>query len=266
ERSEQGGGAMAFVVVGHRLTAALFQRQARLSPVECLNLGLLVQRQHERMLRRVEVQTNDIRQFFGKAGVVAQLERPDPMGLEAVFSPDTAHGALAHPAHPSHAACAPLGGLGRPLLGGLADDLLDRFRRYRRVAPGTRGIGFDARDSLLNKAQAPPRDGRWARSQRPGNLLVLLPVRSQQQDLGPLAHTQWNLSPARVAGQLHTLWFAENDRGSNPHAVASNHTIRVAPLPYLNYDATTPESLRGRPSSPQPGYSNGRPTCSASSC
>jgi len=47
ERGEQGGGAVALVVVGHSPGLARLERQPRLGAIEGLNLGLLVDREHD---------------------------------------------------------------------------------------------------------------------------------------------------------------------------------------------------------------------------
>jgi hypothetical protein len=52
---------MALVIVGPGSGAALLHRQARLGAVQCLDLALLVKREHQRPVRRVEVEANDIR-------------------------------------------------------------------------------------------------------------------------------------------------------------------------------------------------------------
>jgi hypothetical protein len=49
--SKQCRCAVTFVVVGHRPATALLHRQSRLGTVECLDLRLLVNRQHERVRR-----------------------------------------------------------------------------------------------------------------------------------------------------------------------------------------------------------------------
>ncbi len=53
---EQRGRAVAFVVVRQRLESAGEQRQALLRPVEGLDLTLLIARQRQRVLGRIEVQ------------------------------------------------------------------------------------------------------------------------------------------------------------------------------------------------------------------
>jgi hypothetical protein len=51
ERGEQGRRAMPLVVMRHRPAAALLHRQPRLGAVERLDLRLLVDRLHQRVLR-----------------------------------------------------------------------------------------------------------------------------------------------------------------------------------------------------------------------
>ena len=64
QRGEQGGGAVALVVVGHRLAPALDHRQRCLGAVECLHGGLLIGAQHDRLLRRIQIEPDDIDQLL----------------------------------------------------------------------------------------------------------------------------------------------------------------------------------------------------------
>ena len=54
ERSKQGRGAMALVVVRHGAEPALLQRQARQGAIESLDLALLVERKHDGVGRRID--------------------------------------------------------------------------------------------------------------------------------------------------------------------------------------------------------------------
>jgi hypothetical protein len=94
---KQGRGSVALVVMRHRSAAALFHGQARLRAIERLNLGLLIHAQHQRLLRRIQIQAHHIRQFLQKLGVPRELERRVPMRLEMVTLPDVVDGRLAHP-------------------------------------------------------------------------------------------------------------------------------------------------------------------------
>ena len=49
ERCKQRGGAVAFVIMGHRSEPPVLERQPRLRAVECLYLALFVEGQHNRV-------------------------------------------------------------------------------------------------------------------------------------------------------------------------------------------------------------------------
>jgi len=51
ERRKQGGCAVVLVVVGRRLTAAIFSAESGLGPIKSLNLRLLINRKHHGMGR-----------------------------------------------------------------------------------------------------------------------------------------------------------------------------------------------------------------------
>ena len=58
---------------------ALFHRQAGLGAVERLDLRLFVDREHDGVGRRVDVEPDHIAQF-DEVGIVRKLELPHPMG------------------------------------------------------------------------------------------------------------------------------------------------------------------------------------------
>ena len=58
ERREQGRGAVALVVMRHRPAAALLHRQARLGAVKGLDLALFIDRQHQGLVGRIEVEAD----------------------------------------------------------------------------------------------------------------------------------------------------------------------------------------------------------------
>ena len=71
EGSEQRRGAVALVVVRHRLRPALFHRQARLRAIESLNLALLVDAKHHRLLGWAHVEPHDIGNLFLELRIAA---------------------------------------------------------------------------------------------------------------------------------------------------------------------------------------------------
>ena len=63
------------------------QAQPRLRAVERLNLTLLIDRENERLVRRIEIEADDIGDLLGKIGIARQLElffqmrpKPDSVG------------------------------------------------------------------------------------------------------------------------------------------------------------------------------------------
>jgi len=74
EGGEQGGRAVALVVVRHGPGAALLQGEPRLGAVQRLNLGLLVNAEHDRVGRRIDIQTDDVAHFSANFGSFESLK------------------------------------------------------------------------------------------------------------------------------------------------------------------------------------------------
>ena len=66
ESGEEGGGAVALIVVGHGAGTPLLDRQARLGAVESLDLALLVDREHDGMGGRIDIEPDDLAQLVGE--------------------------------------------------------------------------------------------------------------------------------------------------------------------------------------------------------
>ena len=113
ERGEQRRRAVPLVVMGHGAGAALLHGQAGLGAVERLDLRLLVDRQHHRMSRRIDIQANDIGEFLGECRVVRQLEAPPAVRAETVGLPDRLHRRGGDTGRRGHRAQRPVGRLVR---------------------------------------------------------------------------------------------------------------------------------------------------------
>ena len=81
ESGEQGGDAMPLVIVGHGSGATLLHRQSRLGAVQSLDLAFLIDRQHDGMIRRIDIQTNDLLELGGELRIIGQLELAHQMRL-----------------------------------------------------------------------------------------------------------------------------------------------------------------------------------------
>ena len=86
QRRVQVDDAVAFVVVRVARGTAGAQRQRQLRSLERLDRRLLIHTQHHRVLRRVEVQPDDILHLGREVRVATDLVRPHQVGLEAVAS------------------------------------------------------------------------------------------------------------------------------------------------------------------------------------
>ena len=138
-RRKQRRRSVALVVMSHRAGASLLHRQARLGPVERLDLALLVDRQDDGVRRRIDVKPDHVTQFVDEDGVVGQLELPHPMRLEPMGAPDALDRRNADAGCFRHRRACPMRRFGqRPLHG------------QRHNALGDSGIEFrDARGPCL---------------------------------------------------------------------------------------------------------------------
>lgn len=84
ECGEQRRGAVPLVIVSHGSEPALLQRQTRLGAIEGLNLALLVDRQHDGVGRRIDIQPDNVAQLGDEVRIVRELELSAPMRLEPV--------------------------------------------------------------------------------------------------------------------------------------------------------------------------------------
>lgn len=84
EGRKQRRRAVALVIMGHRSGASLLHGQARLSPVERLNLAFPVSREHNRMLGRIDVEPHDVAQLPRELRIVGKCELLDLVRLQAV--------------------------------------------------------------------------------------------------------------------------------------------------------------------------------------
>ena len=108
ERGEQRRGAVPFVVMRHGAEPPLLQRQARLGAIERLNLALFVDRKHDGVGGRIDIEPDDVAQLVDEVWIVRELELPDAMRLKPVRAPDALDGAGADAARLRHQSRGPV--------------------------------------------------------------------------------------------------------------------------------------------------------------
>jgi hypothetical protein len=113
EGGEERGGAMARVVMAALLHLAGPHRQQLLGAVERLDLGFLVHTQHQRPVRRAQVEPDDVAHLLDEQRIVRQLEGLAPVRLQAEGPPDAVDGGGRIADRPSHRAQRPMRPAGR---------------------------------------------------------------------------------------------------------------------------------------------------------
>lgn len=179
--AEERGGAVAHVVVGSPLGLARGQWQDRLGSVEGLDLGFLVDAQHDRSFRRVEIQPHDI---------------ADPKG-----PPDPADRGLRQTGGCGHATRAQVGrvlGLG---LQGFGDDLFHPFIGDGSWRTGSGFIG-ESVETAIEESLPPLSDGGHGDAEFGRDGGVGFPFGRGQHDLGAERQPLSGCRPTRPRGKL----------------------------------------------------------------
>ena len=227
EGCEERRRAVARVVVRLRADVPDPERQARLRALERLALGLLVAAEDDGVLRRVEVEADDVPELGREVRVLRDLERPREVRLDAVLVPDEAHGVLRDADGPGHRPGAvprvPLRRARR-----LRDDPLPLLVRYRRLAPPSRKVRQPA-DAGCQEPLRPFLHGHAGDAEPLGRLALREAVDSAKDDLRPADGAGASLLRVCHAGKLPADVGRDIDRESQFHA----HSISYA-LIYFN--------------------------------
>lgn len=217
DRGEQCRRAMPPVVVGQRLQSAGEHRQAFLRAVQSLNLALFIARQHQRTVRRIEIQPHDVEQFLDEFRIIGRFEAFRAMRLEVVVAPDPLHRVLADAHRFGERARGPLRGVRRRFLRCQPQNL-GLFRpAHRRCAAAARGIPFDARQTIVRKTIAPGAHRPPRATEFRSDVPVLATVRCGQHDLGTQNQPGRRAPSARPLRQRDSLLTGQQNRFRNAH-------------------------------------------------
>lgn len=184
ERSKQVSRSMANVVVGLSFGLAQTHRQDRLSTLERLNLRFLVNAQHDRVVRRVHIQANNVAYLFDELRVLRETKRFRAMGLKSERSPNTADRRMTQPKMLGHRPRTPMGSSLGSRLQRLGHDFLDLVVRDRALYPGP-GFVVQTFQSLFYKATSPLAHRAPHGAQLPRDLRIRQSRRALQHDSGP---------------------------------------------------------------------------------
>ena len=92
ERRIQGERSVPVVLEAVALGASRRERQDGIETIQGLNGGLLIDAEHGRMLRRAQIEADDVGGFGFELGIVAGHVAFQAVRLQAGFLPDAMHG------------------------------------------------------------------------------------------------------------------------------------------------------------------------------
>ena len=148
---------MALVVVRAPLRHARQHRQDRLCAVERLDLALLVDTEHQRAVRRRQIEAYDVADLVHEQRIARELERLRAVRLHAEGAPDAPDRRVRKAAFPGHRAQRPMGGVRRRRAERPLDNLGHLIVR-ERSRPSRPRLIRQPLDARLQEAPAPLAD------------------------------------------------------------------------------------------------------------
>src|SRR5271165_859083 len=168
---------MALVVMRHGSATPLLHGQTRLRTVQCLDLALLVETQHQRLLGWIQVQSDYVGQLLDEVLIAREFERLRPVWLQTVSIPDSLHRRRTDVLSRRHRPHAPMGSIHRVAVLRRLNDLLHLFGRDLRFAPASRFFLYERSRAAGGKAIPPQDDGGTTGLQLLRNATIRLSAR-----------------------------------------------------------------------------------------
>ena len=158
ERRIQGERAVPVVLEAVAFGASRRERQDGIETVQGLNGGLLIDAEHGRVLRRVQIEAEDVGGFAFELGIVAGHVAFEAVRLQARFLPNPMHGVFADAQRGGQFAATPVRG---PVAGLSPGGGQDAGAQSRSQHPGLLAgmIGVQSLESVLPEALFPAHDG-----------------------------------------------------------------------------------------------------------
>jgi len=200
EGGEQRGRPGPPIIVAAPFYLARPQGQQRLRAVERLDLGFLIDTEHQGPIGRVQIQADNIADLLNKQRVLGELERLRAMRLQRKRAPDPTDGALRQATGGGHGPGTPVRRLPRRRLQGSHQDPLHIGIGEAARRPGA-GLIQEPVDPLGHKARPPFAHGRFAHPQRGRHRGIGVALRAGQDQSSTLRQRLGRLRPAAPAFQ-----------------------------------------------------------------
>ena len=218
EGSEQGGGAVALVVMGQGGAFPRLQRQAGLGAVKGLDLAFFVDRNNDGMGGWVHIEPDDILDFGGEGGIVGLLEGAEAVRLKTVSRPEPLYGAQADANGLGHHAAGPMGGFTRRFGAGQGENLGDDLQRQGRFAGLARLVAQQTVHPLLGEALLPAPHRRAAGFGLAGDIDNRQSIRRKKNDPSPEGMLLRAVAITEDGGQTRAVFGSKDDADGLCHA------------------------------------------------
>jgi hypothetical protein len=186
-------------------------RQQGLAAIERLDLRLLVHTQHERAIRRIQVEADDIANLFKEEWILRELEGLAAMRLESKRLPDSHDGTLTQATPRGHRAGTPVRRRAWRALQRQRDHAF-----HLRICDRARGTGprliEQPVEPLGQKSLPPLTDGVLVEAQLGRDSAVAFARGARQHDAGPLRERLSGGAPTGPALQPFAFVVAERQR------------------------------------------------------
>ncbi len=227
ESGKERGCSVALIVMGHRFGAPFLQGQAGLGSVQSLNLALFIHREHDGVLRRIDIEPHDVAQLRGELRIVGELELFDLVRLKTVGAPDALNRAGADAASLSHHRRGPVRGFSRRRLQRQLHHPLGDVRTQLRDAGGPRLVAQKTLDTFLPEPFLPAPDASFGRAGPAYDLVRAKPLGRKKHDLGPPDMLLWRVAVLQNRPQPLAVRWLYSDGYSCAHAADSHAPARL---------------------------------------
>ena len=119
--------AMAQIVVRIAFQIAQAHRKSRLTALQSLTLAFLVHTENQCVCRGIQIEADDVPDFFHEERVGRQLESPTAVRFDPKRTPDPLDGGLRYPGFGGKVPASPMGAVGRLGVEGLFEQLSNFF-------------------------------------------------------------------------------------------------------------------------------------------
>ena len=208
-------------------------RQDRLAAVQRLDLALFVDTEHQRAVRRREIEAYDVADLVHEQRIARQLEGLRAVRLHAEGRPYPPDRRVRQSALPGHRADRPVGRVGRRRLQRPLDDLGHLFVR-ERPRPSRPRLIRQPLDALLQEAAAPLADRVLVHAEFGCHRLVRQAVCAVQDHAAAIGDRARDPAASNLTLKIRPFFIAQNQDRHRPANATGHRKDLQNPTPMVS--------------------------------